>query len=87
MVVGPIFKLTIMGRNRIVLSSRDLVDEVCNEERFTKTISAALNEVRNSSHDGLFTARYGEHSWQLAHRILVPAFGPLAIREMFDGMN
>ncbi|KAJ5183808.1 Oxidoreductase FAD/NAD(P)-binding [Penicillium capsulatum] len=83
---GPIFKMTVLGKTRVIISSRDLLDEVCDEERFTKTITAGLSEVRNSSHDGLFTARYGEHNWHLAHRILVPAFGPLAIRDMFDDM-
>jgi hypothetical protein len=61
------------------------VNEVCDEDRFTKTISDGLNEVRNGVQDGLFTAHHGEHNWEVAHRVLVPAFGPLTIRDMFDG--
>lgn len=76
----------MLGEPRYVISSHELVDEVCNEERFTKKVSAGLNEIRNGVHDGLFTARYGEENWAVAHRALMPAFGPLAIRGMFDDM-
>lgn len=49
-------------------------------------VSAGLREIRNGINDGLFTANYpGEENWAIAHRILVPAFGPLMIRGMFDG--
>lgn len=68
------------------VSSHELVDELCDEERFTKKVTGGLGEIRNGVHDGLFTAHYpGEENWAIAHRILVPAFGPLSIREMFDG--
>lgn len=68
------------------MSSHELVDEVCDEERFGKMVSAGLHEIRNGVNDGLFTANYpGEENWAVAHRILVPAFGPLMIRGMFDG--
>lgn len=69
-----------------MVSSHELVDEVCDEERFAKSVSAGLKQIRNGTHDGLFTAHYpGEENWAIAHRVLVPAFGPLAIRGMFDG--
>lgn len=85
--VGPIYRLTTFGYSRVIISSVDLVNEACDEERFTKVVSGGLNEIRNGVHDGLFTAHYpGEENWALAHRILVPAFGPLSIRGMFDGM-
>lgn len=62
------------------------MDEVCDEERFAKKVSAGLAEIRNGTHDGLFTAHVpGEENWGIAHRVLVPAFGPLAIRGMYDG--
>ena len=44
-----------------------------------------LKELRHALGDGLFTARFGEHNWDVARRILVPVFGPLAISKMFDG--
>jgi cytochrome P450/NADPH-cytochrome P450 reductase len=44
--------------------------------------------VRNGTHDGLFTARGEEEkNWGIAHRVLMPALGPLAIRNMFDEMH
>ncbi|PYH98277.1 cytochrome P450 [Aspergillus ellipticus CBS 707.79] len=84
---GPIFRLTTFGQSKLLISSHELVDEICDGERFAKAVDSGLNEVRNLTHDGLFTARYpGEENWLLAHRILLPAFGPLAIRDMFDEM-
>ena len=58
---------------------------MCDEKRFRKEPSGAQVEVRNGVGDGLFTAYSHEENWALAHRILAPAFGPFAIREMFDG--
>ncbi|KAJ5594210.1 Bifunctional cytochrome NADPH reductase [Penicillium hispanicum] len=84
---GPIFRLTTFGRPRVFISTHELVDEVCDEERFTKEVSGGLQQIRNGTHDGLFTANYpGEENWAIAHRVLVPAFGPLMIRGMFDEM-
>ena len=38
-------------------------------------------------HDGLFTAREEETNWGVAHRILMPAFGPASIQGMFTEMH
>lgn len=83
---GPIYKFSIIGRESIVISSAALMEEVCDEKRFSKHVSAGLAEVRNGTHDGLFTAFPGEKNWEVAHRVLVPAFGPLNIREMYPDM-
>lgn len=70
-----------------VVSSRELIHDACDEKRFKKTIRSPLWQVRNAVHDGLFTADAElEPNWGVAHRILVPAFGPLSIRSMFDEM-
>lgn len=74
-----------MGHERIVVSNYELLNELCDEKRFSKQPSGALMQVRNGTGDGLFTAFGGEENWGLAHRILMPAFGPMAIRDMFDG--
>jgi cytochrome P450 / NADPH-cytochrome P450 reductase len=60
------------------------LNEICDEKRFTKKVSGRLNQIRNAVEDGLFTAHFGEHNWDVAHRT---AFGPLSIRELFDGMH
>lgn len=64
------------------------MDEVCDEERFSKIIAASLEQVRNGVHDGLFTAKGPqEKNWGIAHRVLLPQLGPLAIRNMFAEMH
>lgn len=76
---------------------------MCDEKRFAKAIVGGLTEVRKGLHDGkqafvlsdfqltrdlgLFTSYDGERNWGVAHRILMPAFGPLSIRNMFDEMH
>ncbi|KAH7085823.1 NADPH-cytochrome P450 reductase-like protein [Paraphoma chrysanthemicola] len=87
MITGPLWKFHL-GGERIVVASQALVDEVCNEERFSKTIAASLEQVRNGVHSGLFTA-YGpqEKEWGIAHRVLLPQLGPLSIRNMFNEMH
>ncbi|KAE8153962.1 cytochrome P450 [Aspergillus avenaceus] len=84
---GPIFRLHLAGESRVFVGNYDLVNEVCDEERFTKAVTAGLRQLRNGVHDGLFTADYpGEENWAAAHRVLIPAFGPLVIRAMYDDM-
>ncbi|KAI0124807.1 cytochrome P450 [Xylariales sp. AK1849] len=84
---GEIYRLRFPGRTAVLLSSHALIDEVCNEKRFKKIPAGALKEVRNGVHDGLFTAELEEPNWGIAHRVLMPAFGPLSIRGMFDEMH
>jgi cytochrome P450 / NADPH-cytochrome P450 reductase len=76
-----------MGRNTVVIASQRLSAKVSDEKRFHKIVSDSLEELRHGLHDGLFTAQTGEKNWELAHRILVPAFGPLNIAAMFDEMK
>ncbi|KAF2470639.1 bifunctional P-450/NADPH-P450 reductase [Lindgomyces ingoldianus] len=85
-IYGPIFKLSLPGRTVIVVSSYELVNDVCDWNRFEKPVNGALKEVRALTGDGLFTAYPGEHNWGVAHRLLMPVFGPMGIRKMFGGM-
>ncbi|KAK5114823.1 hypothetical protein LTR62_001980 [Meristemomyces frigidus] len=84
---GEIYSLTIFGKQRVVISSQRLLAELCDEKRFGKIVAASLAELRHGTHDGLFTAQNEEQNWHLAHRVLVPAFGPLNIAGMFDDMK
>ncbi|KAG9088707.1 hypothetical protein FS749_001950 [Ceratobasidium sp. UAMH 11750] len=83
---GEIFCLNLMGKEVVAISSVALAQEILDEKRFHKAIGAALVEVRNLVADGLFTAYHGEKNWGIAHRILMPAFGPLSIKGMFEDM-
>ncbi|TNM40431.1 cytochrome P450 [Nocardioides albidus] len=82
---GPIYQLNVPSP-LIVVSSQELVDEVCDTSRFDKSVAGALRNVRDFTGDGLFTAHTTEQNWAVAHRLLMPAFGPLGIRGMFDKM-
>ncbi|KAL5336528.1 putative cytochrome P450 [Aspergillus crustosus] len=84
---GEIYRMRFPGRSVVMVSTHALVDEVFDEKRFKKSVSAALRYVRDGVHDGLFTAHMGEVNWEIAHRVLMPAFGPLSIRGMYDEMH
>ncbi|KAM5540781.1 hypothetical protein V8D89_005425 [Ganoderma adspersum] len=84
---GEIFQLTMFGEKKLYISSYELVNEVSDDKRFPKRVTAGLNEVRNGTGDGLFTARVPEeHNWGIAHRLLMPCFGTSNIYNMFDDM-
>ncbi|KAL2882158.1 hypothetical protein SGCOL_002423 [Colletotrichum sp. CLE4] len=84
---GPIFSLAFAGTREIIVSSRELVDELSDESRFCKIVTSGVERMRAAAGDGLFTAQHNNHTWGVAHRILMPVFGPLKIRSMFDDMN
>lgn len=56
---GPIFKLNIVGRELLVLSNHELINEVMDDDRFEKYVGGALVQVRALAGNGLFTA-YGD---------------------------
>jgi cytochrome P450/NADPH-cytochrome P450 reductase len=84
---GPIFRLHLGAKSPIFVSNNAMINEVCDEKRFKKTLKSVLGVVREGVHDGLFTAFEDEPNWGKAHRILIPAFGPLSIRNMFPEMH
>jgi cytochrome P450/NADPH-cytochrome P450 reductase len=83
---GPIFRMDFPGRSVVLLGSQELVNEACDEKRFDKQVHTVLENIRAFAGDGLFTAYTQEPNWAKAHRILMPAFGPMGIRKMFDPM-
>src|SRR5947209_6325822 len=85
-IYGPIFRLETFGVEALVISSQELVNELCDEQRFDKKVHAPLKQVRDFAGDGLFTAYTDEPNWAKAHRILMPVFGPAALRNMFPAM-
>jgi cytochrome P450/NADPH-cytochrome P450 reductase len=84
---GPIFRLSLAGRTITFLSSQELVNEACDESRFGKKLSRPLLMLRDLVGDGLFTAETTKPNWQKAHGLLMPAFGPLGVRGMFNKMR
>lgn len=73
---GAIFRLRL-GSRPVVYATNELVNELCDEKRFHKSLASVLRIVREGVHDGLFTAHDDEPNWGKAHRVLVPAFRPL----------
>ncbi|TWB46419.1 cytochrome P450/NADPH-cytochrome P450 reductase [Rhizobium sp. ERR 922] len=84
--LGPIYRLETFGRKITVVSNQALTAELCDERRFRKALHPPLRELREVAEDGLFTAYNEEPNWGKAHRLLMPAFGPLGLRNMFDRM-
>jgi cytochrome P450 / NADPH-cytochrome P450 reductase len=83
---GPFFKLRLINSEIYLATSQAIVDELCDETRFEKRVHDFLERLRSFAGDGLFTAYNDEPNWAKAHRLLMPAFGPIAIRGMFDKM-
>src|SRR5690606_14703642 len=83
---GSFFKLEIFRRQVYIASSQELVNELCDETRFDKKVHLPLEELRALGGDGLFTAHNDEPNWAKAHRLLMPAFGPIGVRSMFPQM-
>jgi len=86
-IYGPIFRLELAGRSLTVLSSFELVNEVCDDHRFDKMLGPGLLQARVIVGDGLFTAWTHEPNWKKAHNILTPSFGSMAIRSYLPEMG
>ena len=89
---GEIYQLKLASRV-LVLSSQKLINEACDQDRFHKDVSRTLYEIRALAGDGLFTSAHedggrfikkSEPNWWKAHRMLVPSFGPLGLRKLYD---
>ena len=84
--LGPLYRLTFPSQSILVLGSVELAAEACDEARFGKHVHNTLRHLRDFAGDGLFTAYSDEPNWAKAHRLLMPAFGPAAMRGYFDDM-
>ncbi|MFG2191853.1 bifunctional cytochrome P450/NADPH--P450 reductase [Streptomyces sp. NPDC048639] len=71
---GPVFRRRLHGMETLFVSSLDLVTELSDETGFTKYVGPALENVREMTADGLFTAYNDEPNWGKAHDVLMPAF-------------
>ncbi|MEV6317012.1 cytochrome P450 [Streptomyces sp. NPDC051776] len=71
---GPVFRRRLHGMETLFVSSLDLVTELSDEARFAKYVGPALENVREFTADGLFTAYNDEPNWAKAHGVLMPAF-------------
>jgi len=77
---GSIYWLDMLGKPVVIVSGFDLVDELCDESRFDKSVRGALRRLRAFAGDGLFTAYTQEPNWSRAHNILLPSFAQRAMQ-------
>jgi cytochrome P450/NADPH-cytochrome P450 reductase len=79
---GPIYKLDVPGLgSRIIASSFELVDLLCDESRFDKNVGAGLRALASGpAGRGLFTSETQDPNWRKAHNVLLPAFSMDAMR-------
>lgn len=83
---GPHFVRRLPQLRTTFAGSLDLVTELSDETRFTKSVGPALRILRRIAGDGLFTAYNDEPNWSQAHDILLPAFAPSAIHRYHPTM-
>lgn len=82
-IYGPVVQLTIAGRKGVLIASGELLRQFADESQWHKSPPPSL--ANGAGPQGLFLATNEDPDWGQAHRILAPAFGPLAIGEMFQG--
>lgn len=84
--LGPLFEIKILGQRLVFVTSAELAAELCDESRFQKANSPAVEALRGFAGDGLFTAHNDEPNWRLAHDLLLPAFTKGAMRTYHPAM-
>lgn len=79
---GPIFKLSVPGGARLIVTGAALVDEICDDDRFDKKVGGGLANLRKGPVGaGLFTADTTDPLWSRAHNILL---SPFSLQSMED---
>ena len=84
-IYGPIYQVTINGQRRVVCSSASLLEQLIDEKSFVKTPPPSIASAPGPK--GLFGARNDDPDWAQGHRILMPAFAPLSVQDMFSDMR
>ncbi|ALL77080.1 cytochrome P450 [Pseudonocardia sp. EC080610-09] len=78
---GPILRLHSPAGDRYVVSGLDMIDDICDDSRFTKLVGGGQLVLRSRFPSaGLFTADTGDPLWRSAHDILLPSFGTRSMR-------
>jgi cytochrome P450/NADPH-cytochrome P450 reductase len=84
---GPIFRLITPGGPRLFVSGPELVDELCDGERFDKKVGGGLSNLRRGPEgSGLFTSETDDPLWHRAHNILMEPFSQQAMRDYLPKM-
>ncbi len=69
------------------MSGADLVDEICDDERFDKLVTGGLSGLsKGDAGNGLFTSDTDDPLWKRAHNILMTPFSMQAMRDYMPMM-
>ncbi|KAI8355689.1 cytochrome P450 [Blakeslea trispora] len=78
---GGVINVNFLGTNMVATNDPDVVEVFVKEnEFFTKKADTLLGELKDFSGDGLFTSDTDTDEWKLAHKLLMPAFSPRAVK-------
>ncbi len=80
---GEMFKIVLPRIEFTIICNPELVEELfAHPDVFQKQVIGVLTELRNDvTGQGLFTSFDGEEIWEVAHRILLPAFSQTNINK------
>ena len=85
---GPIIRLRTPVGDRFIASGLDMIDDLCDDERFDKLVGDGQKAVRSFGRSaGLFTSDTDDPNWSKAHNILLPNFSTQAMRDYLPMMN
>lgn len=80
-------RVEILNEGLVFLASQRMVAPLLSMPDCEKVTHAFLAELRSGDgEDGLFTMYNDEKDWAVAHKLLLPAFGAMNIRGMYDQM-
>ena len=86
--LGPIIRLRTPIGDRFIASGLDMIDDLCDDERFDKLVGDGQKAVRSFGRSaGLFTSDTDDPNWSKAHNILLPNFSQQAMRDYLPMMN
>ncbi|GAA5815138.1 hypothetical protein MFLAVUS_008644 [Mucor flavus] len=78
---GNIASVNILSTEMVATNDPTIAEIFVKEsEYFTKKITNTLKEIKDFAGSGLFTSDSDADEWKLAHKILMPAFSPRAIK-------
>ncbi|KAI9255697.1 cytochrome P450 [Phascolomyces articulosus] len=85
---GPLVNMNLLGTEVISTWDPKIAEVFCKEsEYFTKKVNLGLKEVKLFAGQGLFTTDTSDDDWKLAHKLLMPAFSPRAIKAYLHEMG
>ncbi|KAE9571377.1 Bifunctional cytochrome P450/NADPH--P450 reductase [Colletotrichum fructicola] len=85
---GEIFQAKVGPKTIVFITGHKLVEEVCNEQRFRKQVTAPIKEIRTAVNIALFTADQNSPQWLVHHNIIAPKLTPESCEHLFgDFLN